>query len=76
MKKVFRLVWNGLKSFGLFWKNFLIGDSPEIAVGVLIILGIAFGVRGSPIAAAVIVPLAVFVLLTGSIWRGKTKSKP
>ncbi len=75
MEGALRLIWNGLKSFGGFWKNFLIGDSPEIAIGVVIILGIAFAVHGSATVAAVIVPLSVFTLLIGSVWRGKNKGR-
>ena len=68
-----QLVWRGIKGFGAFWVDFLIGDSPEIAVGVVIILGISFIVRGSPLASAIILPVAVISLLTYSLWRGKKR---
>lgn len=68
----FGLVWRGIRAFGPFWWDFLIGDSPEIAIGVVLILGIAFAVRTSTMVAAVVVPVAVILLLALSAWRGKS----
>ena len=68
-----KIIWRGLKGFGAFWVDFLIGDSPEIAVGVVIILGLSFLVRGSPIASAIILPAAVVLLLAFSLMRGKSR---
>ena len=58
-----------IKAFGLFWKDFLIGDCPELAVGSLIILGVAFALHVSIAASAVIVPLAIVLLLALSVRR-------
>jgi hypothetical protein len=30
-----------LRSFGAFWLDFLVGDTPELLVGVLIVVGLA-----------------------------------
>ena len=60
----------GIKAFGLFWKDFLIGDCPELAVGSLVVLGIAFALRVSSTASAIIIPFAVLLLLTLSVRRG------
>lgn len=57
-----------IKSFFGFWQDFLIGDSPEVAVGALVILGIAFGLHAS-LAAVVVVPVAVILLLVLSMLR-------
>lgn len=62
-----------IKSFGLFWQDFLIGDSPELAVGGLVLLGIAFAVHGLVAAAAVIIPVAVVLLLAISVLRVRAK---
>lgn len=67
------MIGRGAKSFYLFWKDFLVGDCPEIAAGVVVILGIAFAVRTSAVAAALIVPGAVVLLLAVSIWHGRGK---
>ncbi len=73
MWKSLEILWKGLKSFGLFWKNFLIGDAPEIALGVIFILAIAFLLRKSVLTAEIVIPVAVILLLFGAIWR-KTRS--
>ncbi len=66
-------VWRGIRAFGMFWWDFLVGDSPEIAIGVIIVLGIAFAVRSSALIAAVGVPVAVILLLWLSASRGRRK---
>ena len=45
--KILKTIWKYTKSFLLFWQDFLVGDSPELAVGVLIILGTAYLLRKS-----------------------------
>ena len=61
--KIVIWVWNRLKSFGLFWKDFLIGDNPEFLIGALLIMTMAFAIRSSAIAASIVLPSAVIVLL-------------
>ncbi|MHB1583343.1 MAG: hypothetical protein ACYCU7_05805 [Acidimicrobiales bacterium] len=58
-----------LVAFGRFWWDFLVGDTPEVTVGVLAVLAITFALRHDGAAADVLVPLAVAVLLAGSAWR-------
>ncbi|MGH9064962.1 MAG: hypothetical protein ACRD0L_13510 [Acidimicrobiales bacterium] len=59
-------------AFGRFWWEFLIGDTPELFVGMLIVLGIAAGLATlGRVAAVVVVPLAVIALLLGSVARGR-----
>jgi hypothetical protein len=36
----FGLLWRGLVVFGRFWWDFLVGDTPEIFVGVLATVGL------------------------------------
>lgn len=69
IKKIARLLWRGSKSFGRFWRDFLIGDTPEIALGVLIILGLAFLLRHNAIAVELITIVLAVMLLTASVWR-------
>ncbi len=61
------------KSFFAFWQDFLIGDCPEVAVGVLAILGIALGLHSTGVLVAIIVPVAVLLLLAFSVRRGVVK---
>ena len=71
--KVFGLIWKGIRGFALFWVDFIIGDSPEIAVGVVIILGLSFAVRGSELASAIVIPGAAVLLLVFGVWHGRNR---
>jgi len=62
-------IWKRIKGFFLFWKDFLVGDSPVLALGVLIILGVAYLLRGSAILAPVITIVLVLVLMTFAVWQ-------
>ncbi len=41
-----------VKSFFVFWQDFLIGDCPEVAVGTLAVLGIALGLHSTGVLVA------------------------
>ncbi|MGH9068914.1 MAG: hypothetical protein ACRD0J_15695, partial [Acidimicrobiales bacterium] len=61
-----------LAAFGQFWWEFLIGDTPELFVGMLVVLGIAAGLATlGGVVAVVVVPLAVIALLVLSVLRGR-----
>jgi hypothetical protein len=60
-----------LVAFGRFWWDFLVGDTPELLIGVLIALGIvallvkaaslnALAVAGSPVLVAVLLGISVY----------------
>ncbi len=62
-----------VKSFFAFWQDFLIGDCPEVAVGALVVLGIALGLHSTGVLVAILVPVAVLLLLAFSVRRGVVK---
>ena len=62
-------VWKAVKSFFVFWKDFLVGDSPVLAIGVLIILGVAYLLRGSDVLAPLVTILLVLSLMTFTVWQ-------
>jgi hypothetical protein len=67
--KILKTIWKYIKGFFLFWQDFLVGDSPELAVGVLIILGTAYLLRKSgdwDVAAVVALALILMVI---TVWR-------
>ncbi len=72
--KTLRAVWKGVKSFFTFWKDFLVGDSPVLALGVVIILCVAYLLRGSAVLAPVSTIILVLVLITFAVWQ-KTKAR-
>jgi hypothetical protein len=67
--KILKTIWKYIKGFFLFWQDFLVGDSPELAVGVLIILGTAYLLRKSgdwDVAAVVALALILMII---TVWR-------
>lgn len=61
-------------AFGRFWWGFLIGDTPEVAVGVLVIVGAAVALHHDRAAAVVIVPLLTVAILAASTYRGRKRA--
>lgn len=63
-----------VRAFGHFWWDFLVGDTPELFVGMLIIVGVAFLAHRNTALAVVLVPaVAIIVLLTSTI-RGRKRA--
>ena len=58
-----------LESFLRFLWEFVIGDDWRIAAGVVVALGITAAVATTDVSAWWILPVAVVLLLTGSVWR-------
>ena len=69
--------WLGklLRGFGRFWWEFLIGDTPELFVGVLVLVGTAYGLRHVRAAAIVVLPLLAALFLVASAWRGRVRAR-
>ena len=61
-----------LYAFGRFWREFLIGDTPELFVGVVAIIGLLAVICLKPglrTVAAFVAPVLVAGLLTASVYR-------
>ena len=61
-----------LTAFGRFWWDFLIGDTPELFVGAVAVIGVVALIclhPGLRTAAAILAPILVAALLTASVWR-------
>jgi hypothetical protein len=64
-----------VRAFGHFWWEFLVGDTPELALAVGVIVGLAFVVAGgSRIIGAILLPLAAAVFLFVSTYRGRRRA--
>jgi hypothetical protein len=63
------------RAFGHFWWDFLIGDTPELTVAVVVILGlVALLVRAAKIEAVwAVAPALVAVALSVSVARGRRR---
>jgi hypothetical protein len=69
-------VGRALAAFGRFWWGFLVGDTPELFVAVLVIVGLALAFGHSPSvrgAGTAVVIVAALGLLWLSIWRGRKR---
>jgi hypothetical protein len=64
-----------VKAFGHFWWDFLVGDTPELFVAMLVLVGIAFALRHDRVAAVVTLPLLAIVALLASAWRGRVRTR-
>jgi hypothetical protein len=68
-----------IAGFGRFWWDFLIGDTPELFVGAVLVVGLIGLVcldHGLRTAAAVILPLLVAGLLGVSVWKADRARQP
>jgi len=61
-----------LYAFGRFWREFLIGDTPELFVGVVAVIGLLAVIclrPGLRTVAAFLAPVLVAGVLTASVYR-------
>jgi hypothetical protein len=68
----------GLKGFGKFWWDFLVGDTPEITVVVLLILGVvalASEVGHLNVLAYIALPVLAIAALVLSVARARRRMK-
>jgi hypothetical protein len=58
-----------IRSFGLFWWDYIVGDNWRVAAGLALAFGLTWLLAHNGIAAWWLLPLAVAVLLVGSVRR-------
>jgi hypothetical protein len=64
------------EAFGRFCYEFVVGETPELAIGVaLVIVGAWALTRAIGGSTFWFIPVAVIVLLTVSLWRGAAGSR-
>lgn len=66
-----------VKGFARFWWDFLIGDTPEIFIAVVVIIGITALLSEAGhfnVAAIIVLPVAVLVALRWSLGRATRRS--
>jgi hypothetical protein len=63
-----------LRAFGLFWWDFLIGDTPELALATGALVGLAFLLAGNRVVAAILLPLVAAGFLFASTYRGRKRA--
>ena len=67
-------VARAVRSFGHFWWEFLVGDTPELAVATGAIVGIAFLLAGQRVVGAILLPLVAAAFLFVSTYRGRRRA--
>lgn len=68
------VVTRAVGAFGHFWWDFLIGDTPELFVATLVVIGVAFGLRHYRWVAVAVVPLLAVAFLLASARRGRRRA--
>ena len=67
-----------VKGFGRFWWDFLVGDTPELFVVVVVIVGVTAilsEVGHLNVASIIVLPLAVLMALRWSLGRAIRQSR-
>ncbi|MGP0030151.1 MAG: hypothetical protein ACLPVF_06560 [Acidimicrobiales bacterium] len=65
-----------LRAFGHFWWDFLVGEAPEFAVATALIVGLAYLLEDTRLAAAIVLPLLTAVFLVAAAYRGRRRALP
>ena len=63
-----------VKAFAFFWWDFIVGDEWRVAAGLAIALGLTSVLTHRGVNAWWLLPLAVALLLAGSLWRATRKA--
>jgi len=64
-----------MRGFFAFWVDFIIGDDPIVAVGVVIALAVTGLLAHNDVTAWWLVPVATAILLTASLVRAARKAR-
>lgn len=63
-----------LRAFGHFWWDFLVGDTPEVALATGVLVAVAFLLAGSRWVGAILLPLLAAAFLLLSVLRGRKRA--
>jgi hypothetical protein len=69
------IIKRAVVAFGRFWWDFLVGDTPELFVGTLAIVGSALLLRHDRVAGLSVVVVLAVVFLLGSTYRGRAVTR-
>jgi hypothetical protein len=68
-----RSISRGVRTFGLFWWDFLVGDTPELLIAVVLIVALALLLRHHHDIAIVVLPAVTVLFLLVSTFRGRQR---
>jgi hypothetical protein len=66
---------NGIRAFGRFWYDFVVGDDWRVALGVALALGLTAILAALGAPTWWLLPLLIAAILAGSVWRA-ARSRP
>ena len=67
-------VRKALRAFGHFWWDFVIGDTPELALATGLIVALAFVIDGERALGVILLPVVAAGFLLLSAWRGRRRA--
>jgi hypothetical protein len=67
-------VARAVRAFGHFWWDFLVGDTPELALATGALVGLAFLLAGQRWVGAIVLPLVAASFLFVSTYRGRRRA--
>jgi hypothetical protein len=68
-----RVIARGVRAFGLFWWDFLVGDTPELLIAVVLIVALALLLRHHHDVDIVVLPAVTVLFLVVSTFRGRRR---
>jgi len=66
-----KLISRGVRAFGLFWWDFLVGDTPELLIAVVVIIALALLLRHHHDIVIILLPVMTVLFLLASTLRGR-----
>ena len=69
-----RTLARAARAVGRFWWDLVVGDTPELAVATLAVVGVSFALRRHHVADVIVLPLLVVSALLVSTWRGRRRA--
>jgi len=66
----------GLRAFGRFWWEFVVGDTPELFVATLVVVAVSFALASLHVVPVVVVPAVAVASLLWSAARGRVRERP
>lgn len=64
-----------LSAFWRFWVEFLVGDTPELFVATLVVVGAALALASLHVLSILVVPAVAVVAVVWSAARGRTSTR-
>jgi hypothetical protein len=68
-----KLLSRSIRAFGLFWWDFLVGDTPELLVAVVLVVALAVLLRHHHDVDIIVLPVVTVLFLVVSTFRGRQR---